>query len=808
MSIPDARSPQGRFRQECEMMSSLRHPNVVQYLGTHVDEANNLILLMELMDQSLTHFLESGQPLPFHTQVNICHDISLALSFLHSKGIIHRDLSGHNVLMIGDRRAKVTDFGMARWQVENRTLTACPGTKVYMPPEALDEVRPEYDTAIDCFSLGVVAIQILTRKFPCPGKRSSSSNPNDLNVIFYTERQRRRAHIDSIDPQNPILLLALPCLDGSPNQRPSARQLCLDFERMKEKNDYNRSMSHHSSTPGRSATGLGQREREEMQQRGGEELHRREREREEFHWREGEREERHQREREEMHRRERELQQALSAQGAEFSAQMAEVTAELERLRREKAKEEALLKDRDGEVAFLQVELERQRGFLGGGGSVSESKFAQLQQDLEEQKNLVIVFERERMVALKESEEVRLLLTKEVQKNKDAQELLTDMLKTKGSPAQPMNLASSLPTNLFRKRAQSAPGATHTVQLHEHASLTFHGDTDMAVTADLKPLAMLGKSSKVRVMSSYEVSFTPESRGWHKLEVSVNGASSISRDVFVEQRIENIQGALVKSIPCKNSTPFKVCYSNRLIYYSDHVNQKYHVMDGCSQELITSVWCKRKIKYITVDMEGCVYFTSDHQLHKFSAQGEKLAVVGDESSGSGDRKLNTPEGLAVELDRGCIHVCDSHNSRVVVYNYDLGFVAKYGEGISTKIKVPKSGNKPGHLQGPVDIAFSKRGKAFVLDVEKKAVVVFYNKVYDSIIWLDAAILQPVSLCFRGAHLLVVDWIASLLSVYHTPRDHWELLRHIAVEGCPVDVCTDSDGYIYLVDSTNSALKVY
>ena len=104
-------------------MSAIRHPNIVQYLGMFRDTDTEtvthlpvlLMSLMELMDDSLTHFLEnSTQPIPYHIQINICHDITLALSFLHSNKIVHRDLSSNNVLLRGTTLAKVTDFGKAR----------------------------------------------------------------------------------------------------------------------------------------------------------------------------------------------------------------------------------------------------------------------------------------------------------------------------------------------------------------------------------------------------------------------------------------------------------------------------------------------------------------------------------------------------------------------------------------------------------------------------------------------------------------------------------------------------------------------
>ena len=239
---PAEKSPQGRFRAECEFLSTLRHPNVVQYLGTWQDPATNLpVLLMELMDQSLTHFLEKSHRIPLYTEISICHDIALALSFLHSNGIIHRDLSSNNVLMIGDVRAKVTDFGMEKFSdlrssmnVKHTSFTLCPETDAYMPPEAVKD-NPKYTEKIDCFSYGVLIIQILNRKFPNPGERVKTVFVGGRELLeLQSELSRREEDINAVDANHPLLIVARDCLKDKESDRPSATVLCDRVENLKE----------------------------------------------------------------------------------------------------------------------------------------------------------------------------------------------------------------------------------------------------------------------------------------------------------------------------------------------------------------------------------------------------------------------------------------------------------------------------------------------------------------------------------------------------------------------------------------------
>ena len=268
------RLPMRRFEQECQFLSTMRHPNIVQYLGIYQDPDTGLpALLMELMDDSLTHFLESStQPIPYHIAVNICHDIALALSFLHSNDIVHRDLSSNNVLLIGNVRAKVTDFGMARLGDQNPrathlTFTMCPGTDVFMPPEAVRD-RPVYTEKIDCFSFGVITLQMLTRKFPKPGDRRKRVEinhpglPSGTFEMVISEIERRQNHIGEVDPNHTLLRVTLDCLKDRDIERPSAQQLCERVAALKENQEYSESVRAGQERNTTEQGGREERERE------------------------------------------------------------------------------------------------------------------------------------------------------------------------------------------------------------------------------------------------------------------------------------------------------------------------------------------------------------------------------------------------------------------------------------------------------------------------------------------------------------------------------------------------------------------
>ena len=160
----------GQFVEECRLMSTIRHPHIVQFLGICVLPGSRLpALVMERLLTSLHDLLETRRNIPLGLKHSILYDVARGLSYLHgcSPPLIHRDLSARNVLLNSAMTAKIGDLGVARIVPSLRvaTMTKAPGASIYMPPEALEH-ESRYDMTIDIFSLGVLAIFTLTQRFP------------------------------------------------------------------------------------------------------------------------------------------------------------------------------------------------------------------------------------------------------------------------------------------------------------------------------------------------------------------------------------------------------------------------------------------------------------------------------------------------------------------------------------------------------------------------------------------------------------------------------------------------------------------
>ena len=155
----------GKYVQECQLMSDLRHPNITLFLGVcFLPNCQLPVLLMERLDGSLDDLLETVPNIPLALKRSVLEDVSRGLLYLHkhTPQIIHRDLTAKNVLLTSYFVAKITDLGNSR--IVNlqpgqlaRTLSRLPGTLVYMPPEALS-ASSRYGPSLDIFSFGHLAL--------------------------------------------------------------------------------------------------------------------------------------------------------------------------------------------------------------------------------------------------------------------------------------------------------------------------------------------------------------------------------------------------------------------------------------------------------------------------------------------------------------------------------------------------------------------------------------------------------------------------------------------------------------------------
>ena len=221
-----------RFADECKLLQSIQHPNIVEFLGVYIEKGQVPCLVMECLDSTLAAYLDKqGVPEP-PTYYNILSDVALGLRYLHQKSppIVHRDLSANNVLLSSTLQAKISDLGVAKvlnvsTATKNR-MTKAPGTPCYMPPEALVD-SPHYDTTIDCFSFGVLMIHTLSAKWPVPDLPNKVDDSGTLVPV--TEFDRRGVNVLQIGLDHPLMELIRRCLQNNSNYRPNSSTILQEI---------------------------------------------------------------------------------------------------------------------------------------------------------------------------------------------------------------------------------------------------------------------------------------------------------------------------------------------------------------------------------------------------------------------------------------------------------------------------------------------------------------------------------------------------------------------------------------------------
>lgn len=155
-----------RFRREASSAAGLNHPNIVQIYDRGETDGTYFIAMEVLQGRSLKQVIVKYAPLSPDLIVSISTQILEALRFAHRRDIIHRDIKPQNIVIDGEGRVKVTDFGIAR-AGGSSTMTEAGsilGTAHYLSPE--QAAGKPVEAASDLYSLGVVMYEMATGKLP------------------------------------------------------------------------------------------------------------------------------------------------------------------------------------------------------------------------------------------------------------------------------------------------------------------------------------------------------------------------------------------------------------------------------------------------------------------------------------------------------------------------------------------------------------------------------------------------------------------------------------------------------------------
>ena len=234
-----------RIENEINILKSFDHYNIVEYINSFIINDYKYII-MEFCESDLNKFIndkkKNNELIDEKVIYIILKDICYGLKEIHSKNIIHRDLKPSNILIGSDKKLKIADFGISKYNNQQLTHNMC--TQDYAAPEFIDD-KKEYDKRIDLWSLGCIMSDLCSSEFPSicnfyNAKSIINRNYNQnlqklINLLLVEAKDRIDLHkiisiINNLEPKYKIQNEKLDQLSRDILKRKEENEIKLDLE--------------------------------------------------------------------------------------------------------------------------------------------------------------------------------------------------------------------------------------------------------------------------------------------------------------------------------------------------------------------------------------------------------------------------------------------------------------------------------------------------------------------------------------------------------------------------------------------------
>jgi serine/threonine protein kinase len=207
-----------RFRNEAAVQASLRHPHIALVYEFFVESGLSCLVLEYIEGPTVEQHIRKNGPLSEELAWKLLAQTASAMDYLHSRGIVHRDLKAGNIKITRNGKAKLLDFGLARF-ANSPKLTHqgyLIGTAYSMAPE---QFSGQSSSASDCWALGVLLYEMLTGQLPFGGKTQSEIG-RQIQKADYLSPRKLNPNLSKASERLIDRLLTV-----SPDRRMTARQV-------------------------------------------------------------------------------------------------------------------------------------------------------------------------------------------------------------------------------------------------------------------------------------------------------------------------------------------------------------------------------------------------------------------------------------------------------------------------------------------------------------------------------------------------------------------------------------------------------